>query len=249
MEDTFPGLRFSFWHGSVLTLVLWLSTASTWYCNCHYPSHCYGHSGSLPHFLSIWLVIWARQVFLKHLLYRWVMNSQGKPFRCFPQFYAHYRKPRRLTLQISSLYLFPIFPLNFSKLSAVVRMWPFFSFALDNSFIHVSPTKRPSPLQAVMKIHLWEKLSWSRSIHAVMFPGKKFIPDNRPQSVCLIPTDTHLFYKETSLWNQWDFRTTHQRRYENQVGANFHFGAKHLYQNNKGIHMFKCISSYWQFKL
>lgn len=90
--------------------------------------------------------------------------------------------------------------------------------------------KLSSVLQADMKILLQEKLSWNGSIHAVMFCGKKIIPDNRLQSVCLIPTDTHLFHKETSLWNQWDFRATHQREYENQVGANFHFGVKYLYQ-------------------
>lgn len=51
--------------------------------------------------------------------------------------------------------------------------------------------------------------------------------------VCLIPTDTHLFNKETCLWNQWDFRTAHRRKYEDQVGANFHIGTKYLYQNNR----------------
>lgn len=39
-----------------------------------------------------------------------------------------------------------------------------------------------------------------------------------------------------------------QRKYENQVGANFHFGVKCLYQSNKTIHMLGYFSSYWQFK-
>lgn len=109
--------------------------------------------------------------------------------------------------------------------------------------------KLSSSLQAVMKIHLREKLSWNRSIHAVMFCGKKkIIPDNRLQSVCLIPTDTHLFHKETSLWNQWDFRATHQREYENQVGGKLSLWSQIPLSNNKTIHMFTFISSYWQFK-
>lgn len=41
---------------------------------------------------------------------------------------------------------------------------------------------------------------------------------------------------------------TPQRKYENQVGANFHFGVKCLYQSNKTIHMLGYFSSYWQFK-
>lgn len=80
------------------------------------------------------------------------------------------------------------------------------------------------------------------------FVEKKFIPDNRLQSVCLIPTDTHLFHKETSLWNQWDFRATHQREYENQVGGKFSLWSQIPLSNNKTIHMFTFISSYWQFK-
>lgn len=77
-----------------------------------------------------------------------------------------------------------------------------------------------------------------------MFPREKFIPDNRSQKVCLIPTDTHLFNKETCLWNQWDFRTAHQRKYEDQVGADFHIGTKYLYQNNRTIHILKFINTY-----
>lgn len=108
--------------------------------------------------------------------------------------------------------------------------------------------KRSSPLQAVIKIHLWEKLAWNRSMHAVMFPGKKFIPDNRPQNICLIPTDTHLFHKQTSLWNQWDFRTTHQGNMKIRLGATFHFRTKYLYQNDRTTHMLGFIGSYQQFK-
>lgn len=108
--------------------------------------------------------------------------------------------------------------------------------------------KRSSPLQAVTKIHLWEKLAWNRSIHAVMLPGKKFIPDNRPQSICLIPTDTHLLHKETSLWNQWEFRTTHRGNTKIRLGATFHFGTKYLYQNDRTTHVLGFISSYRQFK-
>lgn len=78
----------------------------------------------------------------------------------------------------------------------------------------------------------------------MMFHRKKNILDNRPQSVCLIPTDPHMFHKEISIWSWWDFKTSHQRKFENQVGANFHIGAKYLYHSNKMICMPGFISSY-----
>lgn len=107
-----------------------------------------------------------------------------------------------------------------------------FFFVLDNFFIQVSPIETIfSPTGSYKDSFVGKNFPWNRSIHGVMFPRKNlFLIIGLRESFALIPTDTHLFNKETCLWNQWDFRTAHQRKYEDsQVGADFHIGTKYLY--------------------
>lgn len=58
----------------------------------------------------------------------------------------------------------------------------------------------------------------------------------------------HICSKKRLFFRISGILDTPQRKYENQVGANFHFQVKYLFQSNKKIHMLGYLSSYWQFK-
>lgn len=157
---------------------------------------------------------------------------------------VHCRTPRRLTWKAHSLNMFPTFPLNFSKLPSVVRMWSLVLFDPCNFFIHVSPIGNNILLQRFNDLFVGK------------FPGTKAFSYMFLRKIFLIirfrMSDyfplIHICSKKRLFFRISGILEIPRRKYENQVGANFHFGVKYLYQSNETIHMLGYFSSCWQFK-